>query len=98
MEMVRLHVPAVSVAVIDNYKIDWARTRGVAIEGTADEARFSKNGDNAGFKSMLVGYLSGRGVVVMTNSDNGMALALAILRAVQRVYGWQPVGPTRPPR
>jgi hypothetical protein len=24
----------------------------------------------------------------MTNSDNGMALALEIIRAVERVYGW----------
>ncbi len=69
---------------------------GVVMQGAGPEARFSKDGDNVGFKSMLVGYLSGHGVVVMTNSDNGMALALAILRSVQRVYGWQPEARSRP--
>jgi hypothetical protein len=51
-------------------------------------ARFSKEGDIAGFKAIMICYCSGRGIVFMTNSDNGMALALEIMRAVERVYGW----------
>jgi CubicO group peptidase (beta-lactamase class C family) len=61
---------------------------GVSLSGDAEGARFSKDGDNAGFKAIMICYYSGRGIVVMTNSDNGMALALEIIRAVERVYGW----------
>ncbi len=61
---------------------------GVSLSGDAAGARFSKDGDDAGFKAIMIGYYSGRGIVVMTNSDNGMAVALGIVRAVERVYGW----------
>jgi CubicO group peptidase (beta-lactamase class C family) len=50
---------------------------------------FSHTGDNWGFKATMVGYLSGRGIVVMTNGDNGMAVALPVIRAVEHVYGWK---------
>jgi CubicO group peptidase (beta-lactamase class C family) len=61
---------------------------GVSLSGDADLAGFSKDGDTAGFKATMICYYSGRGIVVMTNSDNGMSLALEIIRAVERVYGW----------
>jgi CubicO group peptidase (beta-lactamase class C family) len=61
---------------------------GVSLLGDAGGAGFSKDGDTAGFKAIMIGYYSGRGIVVMTNSDNGMALALEIIRAVENEYGW----------
>jgi CubicO group peptidase (beta-lactamase class C family) len=50
---------------------------------------FSHTGDGAGFKNIMTGYLSGRGIIVMTNGDNGMAVALPVIRAVEHVYGWK---------
>jgi CubicO group peptidase (beta-lactamase class C family) len=47
------------------------------------------SGANMGYKGFLGGYSDrGQGVVVMTNGDNGIALALEVLRSVARVYGW----------
>ena len=61
---------------------------GVSLSGDADLAGFSKDGYNTGFTAIMICYFSGRGIVVMTNSENGMSLALGIIRAVERVYGW----------
>jgi len=61
---------------------------GVSLSGDADLAGFSKDGYNTGFTAIMICYFSGRGIVVMTNSENGMSLALEIIRAVERVYGW----------
>lgn len=61
---------------------------GVSLSGDGDLAGFSKDGDTAGFKAIMICYYSGRGIVVMTNSDNGMSLALEIIRAAEQVYGW----------
>jgi hypothetical protein len=61
---------------------------GVSLLGDADLAGFSKDGYNTGFTAIMICYFSGRGIVVMTNSENGMSLALEIIRAVERVYGW----------
>jgi hypothetical protein len=61
---------------------------GVSLSGDASGARFSKDGDNAGFNAMMIGYFSGHGIVVMTKSDNGMALAAEIIYSAKRVCGW----------
>jgi CubicO group peptidase (beta-lactamase class C family) len=61
---------------------------GVSLSGDADLAGFSKDGYNTGFTAIMICYFSGRGIVVMTNSENGMSIALEIIRAVERVYGW----------
>ena len=74
-----------SLAVVLNRKVDAAV---VQMNGDADGAGFSKDGDTAGFKAIMICYYSGCGIIVMTNSDNGMSLALEIIRAVERVYGW----------
>jgi hypothetical protein len=50
---------------------------------------FSHTGDTAGFKTIMRGYLSGRGIVVLTNGDNGMAVAAPIIRGVEHVYSWK---------
>ena len=62
---------------------------GVFVDGEGPSARFDFSGSNVGYKSYAVGYLqSGRGAVVMTNSENGAQLALEILRSISAEYGW----------
>ncbi len=62
---------------------------GIFVHGTGDSARFFHGGLNEGYQSQLLGYDSGHGVVIMTNSDNGVRVAGEIIRAVEREYGWQ---------
>jgi CubicO group peptidase (beta-lactamase class C family) len=62
---------------------------GLFVDGQGDSARFSFGGANVGFKCNMVGYLnSGRGAVVMTNSENGAQLTVEILRSIAAEYGW----------
>lgn len=68
---------------IDNAALGWF------VDGKERSARFSSSGANVGYKCRMVGYLnSGRGVVVMTNSENGAELTNEILRSVAAEYGW----------
>jgi CubicO group peptidase (beta-lactamase class C family) len=50
--------------------------------------RFGHDGADAGFQALLSATLDGRGVVVMTNSENGQRLASEIELAVAAAYGW----------
>ena len=60
---------------------------GVGREGRA--ATFSHGGSNEGFRCMMFAYAeTGQGAVVMTNSDQGSALANEILRSIAAEYGW----------
>ncbi len=62
---------------------------GVQLVGAGDSLRFMHGGVNEGFQGAFVGYVgSGRGVVVMTNSDAGMTIANEIIDAVGREYDW----------
>jgi len=55
----------------------------------ADRLYFLHSGANDGYKSYLIGYpLKGQGLVIMTNSDNGDALAAEIMNSVSVEYGW----------
>jgi CubicO group peptidase (beta-lactamase class C family) len=50
---------------------------------------FSHGGSNWGFKCELIGHRAkGYGVVIMTNGDNGTALAREIIDRVAHAYGW----------
>lgn len=50
---------------------------------------FSHNGANEGFQGVFIGLgTGGRGVVVLTNSDNGMLLADEVVHSVANAYGW----------
>jgi CubicO group peptidase (beta-lactamase class C family) len=68
---------------------------GLALGGSGRAATFSHGGSNEGFKCMMFAYVeTGQGAVVMTNGDQGGALANEILRSIAREYGWpdfQPV-------
>ena len=56
--------------------------------------RFSHGGSNHGFKAQFMAFREeGRGVVVMTNGDQGTRLAQEIIHAVAEVYGWPVPGP-----
>jgi CubicO group peptidase (beta-lactamase class C family) len=50
--------------------------------------QFSHGGTDAGFQARLSGTVDGRGLVVLTNSENGGRLASEIALAVAAVYGW----------
>jgi CubicO group peptidase (beta-lactamase class C family) len=53
---------------------------------------FSHGGTDAGFQARLSATVDGRGLEVMTNSENGARVAAEIALAVAAAYGW-PGGP-----
>ena len=65
---------------------------GLFLAGQGDRLRFSHNGANAGFRSLIVGCpATGQGVVILTNGDNGDAVQGEISALVARLYEWSPV-------
>jgi CubicO group peptidase (beta-lactamase class C family) len=66
---------------------------GVQLEGVggpADAQRFSHSGDDAGFNDYLTGYMTGgRAIAVMTNSNAGLPVAMELVAAIAREYGWK---------
>ncbi|MGH7711158.1 MAG: serine hydrolase domain-containing protein [Gemmatimonadaceae bacterium] len=68
---------------------------GVGLQGEGTTKRFSHGGANAGYRCYFFAFADrGDGVAIMTNSDNGSALASEIARAVSDVYGWGVMQPT----
>jgi CubicO group peptidase (beta-lactamase class C family) len=62
---------------------------GFSREGQDTKATFSHGGSNEGFRCHFVAFTGGgQGAVVMTNSDNGSALAQEIIRSIAAEYGW----------
>ena len=62
---------------------------GIGIDGAGNAFRFRHTGGNAGFVCYAVSFAnSGRGAVIMTNSDNGFPLIHEIIRAISREYNW----------
>jgi CubicO group peptidase (beta-lactamase class C family) len=50
---------------------------------------FGHNGADEGFQALLtMNYDTGKGVVIMADSDNGVAVAGQLLRSVASEYGW----------
>jgi len=61
---------------------------------TPDGLRFGHTGADNGFQAEMTGFLDGRGgIVVMTNSDNGMRLAREIVLTLGNLYGWSGMKP-----
>ena len=59
--------------------------------------RFGHIGGNVGYQATLVVFAdSGKGAVVMTNSDIGLAVGNTLLNKIARVYGWNYVTPPPP--
>ena len=72
----------------------FAGSFGLGLEDTSDS--FSHTGVNEGFQGILLGLLrGGRGVVVMTNSDNGLRLASEIVNSVAMAYDWSVFRPAQ---
>ncbi|MDF0717529.1 serine hydrolase [Muricauda sp. 334s03] len=62
---------------------------GIGIDGEGKAFRFRHTGGNAGFVCYAVSFAdTGRGAVVMTNSDNGFPLIHEIIRTISREYHW----------
>jgi CubicO group peptidase (beta-lactamase class C family) len=61
---------------------------GMVVAGADATLRFEHGGANEGYRCHLVAYASGRGCVVMTNSDRGDALVAEIERAIANEYEW----------
>ncbi|MFN7118226.1 MAG: serine hydrolase domain-containing protein [Saprospiraceae bacterium] len=67
---------------------------GPALNGEGDSLIFSHNGANEGFRCQMLGFARlGSGLVIMTNSDNGMGLIQEITRSVSNVYNWNTYKP-----
>jgi CubicO group peptidase (beta-lactamase class C family) len=66
---------------------------GVRVGGTPPKVYF-EHGGSAAFQDDMVGYISGDGVVVLTNGGGGGQLVDEIVRSVAQTYSWpdfQPV-------
>lgn len=67
--------------------------QGFGLSGTGEAFRYRHSGGNAGFRCYAVAFAgTGRGVVLMTNSDNGDRLILEVAQAISRQYGWPSLG------
>ena len=67
---------------------------GLDLGGRGEAAQFRHGGGNEGFKCALVAFKdSGRGAVIMTNSDNGVALGMELLRSIAAEYRWPKLDP-----
>jgi len=62
---------------------------GFGLTHSGDSASFGHGGANEGFRAQLFAFTErGQGAAIMTNGDNGGALATEILRAIAREYRW----------
>lgn len=67
---------------------------GFTVEGKDGTLRFSHTGKNMGFSCYMIAYAGrGQGVVIMTNSDNGLYFTYEIMRSVAKAYGWPNYAP-----
>lgn len=62
---------------------------GFMVVSKSGEVTLSHAGGNLGYRNMLFAYAeTGKGAVIMTNSDVGGNICSEILRAIAVVYGW----------
>jgi CubicO group peptidase (beta-lactamase class C family) len=61
---------------------------GISTHGEGKDTWFDHGGSNVGFICQLIANVAGQGAVVMTNSDNGGELTLAIVNALAQEYNW----------
>ncbi len=83
--------PAMASAMLTEAMGGWGL--GVNVTGEGPAFRLSHGGANEGYRAYLMAYPeTGQGLVVMTNSDNGDALAMEILQSVADTYDWPDFG------
>jgi CubicO group peptidase (beta-lactamase class C family) len=62
---------------------------GIGVRGAGEKLLLSHSGANEGFRCIYAFYpRTGRGAVIMTNSDEGSSLVPEILRALAQEYTW----------
>lgn len=67
------------------------------VDATLKTDRFGHNGADEGFQALLVAFAAtGRGVVVMANSDNGISMMQPLVDAIAREYRWPGYTPWKP--
>ena len=87
----RILSPDMARAMLTPGPGEWGLGFTISQEGAP---RFAHGGSNHGFKAQFMAFREeGRGVVVMTNGDQGTRLAQEIVQAVAEVYGWPVPGP-----
>lgn len=80
---------ATATAMITPPLADTLYGLGIGVIGSGDRLQLAHSGSNEGFRCSFVFYpRTGRGAIVMTNSDNGGTLIPEILRAIAREYDW----------
>jgi len=79
--------PEMAEAMISPHLGMWGL--GFSLLDENDSMRFAHGGSNHGYKCRLEAFLkSGKGIVIMTNGDNGRNLYSEILRSVSEAYEW----------
>ena len=69
---------------------------GFAVSCESGETVFSHSGGNAGYRNQLIAYArTGKGAVIMTNSDGGRDIYNEIVRAIAVAYDWPDYVPVR---
>jgi CubicO group peptidase (beta-lactamase class C family) len=68
---------------------------GFNVDGKSDSLSFSHGGSHYGYNCEMFAFANlGKGIVIMTNSDNGEKLINEILRSAAIVYKWSKFTPT----
>jgi len=71
---------------------------GTRLEGEGRWRRFGHGGSNIGYRCLSTAYAElGQGAVIMTNSDDGISVALELVESIAREYGWPDYSPDRTP-
>lgn len=82
-------------ALIDSRELEFGL--GIGSEGEGESLSFSFAGRSDGFVCWMTAFVkTGKGAVVMTNSDNGIYVCTELLRSISRVYGWPAFRPSEP--
>ncbi|WP_428654222.1 serine hydrolase domain-containing protein [Runella sp.] len=62
---------------------------GPGLQNSGDSLIFNHGGANEGFRCVFMAQAyHGNGIVIMTNSDNGSAIANELVRGISKIYGW----------
>jgi CubicO group peptidase (beta-lactamase class C family) len=63
------------------------RGLGIGVAGQSQDLRFSHGGYTTGYRSEMIAFGNGQGVVILTNGSS-QALLREILRSMAKEYGW----------
>ena len=66
---------------------------GFFLEGSGAEERFGHNGANEGYQALMLFTFDGKGLAIMTNSDNGLQVAQELAYSIGVEYQWNNYGP-----